>query len=201
MPKCPLTADITPAHQVERRPIFSKVFAPVRETDITKAKAFQCLGKRISFPSRVSCRGYKIGPVCVSVCLLVSALTVEPFELQTWNLAETLSLIISRTSSKVKVIGQRSRSPFWKKKHDFPIFSYGVNYVDCTEPFCHDTWCYVMSRHNVMTSRDVMAWHLDTFWWLLGKNTDKKGTSREGASTLRRQFHWNYSYNRVFLRR
>ncbi len=25
------------------------------------------------------------------------------------------------------------------EKRDFPTFSYGVTYVDCTEPFCHDT--------------------------------------------------------------
>ncbi len=36
------------SHQLERRPILSKVFAPVRENDITKAKTFQCLGKRTS---------------------------------------------------------------------------------------------------------------------------------------------------------
>ncbi len=35
-------------HQLERKPILSKVFAPVRENDITKAKTFQCLGKRTS---------------------------------------------------------------------------------------------------------------------------------------------------------
>ncbi len=40
-------------------------------------------------PSRVSGRGYKIGPVCVCVsvcvcvCQLVSALTAEPFDLRT----------------------------------------------------------------------------------------------------------------------
>ena len=32
---------LTPPHQLERRPILSKVFAPVRENDITKAKIFQ----------------------------------------------------------------------------------------------------------------------------------------------------------------
>ena len=34
-------------------------------------------------PSRFSGRGYGIGHVCVSVCSSVSALTIEPFELQT----------------------------------------------------------------------------------------------------------------------
>ncbi len=66
-------------------------------------------------PSRVSGRGYKIGPVCLCVrpcvCLLVSALTAEPFDIQTRNLVEALTLIISRMSSKIKVICQRSRSP------------------------------------------------------------------------------------------
>ena len=43
--------------------------------------------------------------------------------------------------------------------------------------------------HSGMTSRDVTAWRLDTLWRLLGKNTNKEGTSREGVSTLRR-FHF-----------
>ena len=36
----------------------------------------------------------------------VSALTAEPFDIQTRNLVEALTLIISRISLKVKVIGQ-----------------------------------------------------------------------------------------------
>ncbi len=43
-------------------------------------------------PSRVSGRGYKIGPVCVSVrlsvCLSVTTLTAEPFDAVTQNLVE-----------------------------------------------------------------------------------------------------------------
>ncbi len=44
--------------------------------------------------------------VCVSVCLSVSALTAEPFGIRSRNLVQGLTLIISWTSSKVKVIGQ-----------------------------------------------------------------------------------------------
>ena len=33
--------------------------------------------------SSVSDQGYKIGPDCVSTCLLVSALTIKPFAVQT----------------------------------------------------------------------------------------------------------------------
>ncbi len=43
-------------------------------------------------PSRISGRGYGIGPVCVCVCvcvcLLVSALPAEPFDVETQNLVE-----------------------------------------------------------------------------------------------------------------
>ena len=39
-------------------------------------------------PSRVSSRGYKIGPVCVSVCVSVNALTAEPFDIRIQNLVE-----------------------------------------------------------------------------------------------------------------
>ena len=49
--------------------------------------------------------------VCVSVCLSVSALTAEPFDVRSRNLVQGLTLIISWMSSMVKVIGQRSRSP------------------------------------------------------------------------------------------
>ncbi len=49
--------------------------------------------------------------VCVCVCLTVSALMAEPFDVQTQSLVEALTLIISRMNSKVKVIGQSSRSP------------------------------------------------------------------------------------------
>ncbi len=42
---------------------------------------------------------------------------------------------------------------------------------------------FVMWRHGTKSWR-----HLDILWWLLGKNTDKEGTLREGASMLRR-FH------------
>ncbi len=66
-------------------------------------------------PSRVSGRGYKIGPVCLSVCpsvcQLFSALTGEPFDVRTQNLIQGCISTISRPSSKVKVKGQKSRSP------------------------------------------------------------------------------------------
>ncbi len=39
----------------------------------------------IIIPSRVSGRGYKIGPVCVCVCQLVSTLTAELFDLRMQN--------------------------------------------------------------------------------------------------------------------
>ncbi len=40
------------------------------------------------------------------VCLLLSAPPAEPFDIRTQNLVERLRLTTSRTSSKVKVIGQ-----------------------------------------------------------------------------------------------
>ncbi len=55
-----------------------------------------------------------------SVCLSVSTLTAEPFGVRSQNLAQGLTLIISRTSSKVKVKGQGHKV---KKRHfqDFLI--------------------------------------------------------------------------------
>ncbi len=61
------------------------------------------------FPSCVSGRVYIIGPVRASV----SALSIEPFDVQTQNLVQGLTLTISWTGWKVKVIGQRSRSLGW----------------------------------------------------------------------------------------
>ncbi len=48
-------------------------------------------------PSRVSSRGYKIGPICIYQCvsLLVSALTAEPSHVGTQNMVQSLTLTIS----------------------------------------------------------------------------------------------------------
>ena len=61
--------------------------------------------------SPISGRGNRIGPVCVSVCQLVSTVMAEPFEVRTPNLVQVLTLMISKSNLMVKVIGQRSRSP------------------------------------------------------------------------------------------
>ena len=37
----------------------------------------------VSFTSRVNCQGNRIGPVCLYVCLSVSTLTTEPFDVRT----------------------------------------------------------------------------------------------------------------------
>ena len=67
-------------------------------------------------------------------------------------------------SSKVKVIGQRSRSPVWK------------------------TWFFRVSDGSTFVSHNEQSqgkWLLEgLFVW----NSDKEGTSREGTPTLRR-FH------------
>ncbi len=60
------------------------------------------------FTPSVSDRCNSFGTICVYVCL---ALTSERTNIQTWILVWTSSGRISRSSSKVKVIGQRSRSP------------------------------------------------------------------------------------------
>ena len=66
------------------------------------------------FTSRVSGRGNRIGPVFpsfrLSVCQFVSALMAEPFGVPTQRLVWGLTLMKSRPSLIVNVIGQRSRS-------------------------------------------------------------------------------------------
>ena len=53
--------------------------------------------------------------MCLCVCLFVGTLTAEPFDISSQNLVYGLTLMISRTSLMVKVIGQRSRSPGQKR--------------------------------------------------------------------------------------
>ncbi len=66
------------------------------------------------FPPASAVEGIKsVRCVCASVrlcvCLLVSALTGESCDVRTQNFVDKSTLAISRMSSKVKVIGQRSR--------------------------------------------------------------------------------------------
>ncbi len=80
------------------------------------------------------------------MCVSVSALTAEPFGVRSRNLVWELTFIISRTSSKVKVIGQRSRSQ--GQKTSFSGFS------DLSEQISSlGLWCDVMMSHDVMGSR------------------------------------------------
>ncbi len=134
------------------------------------------------FPPASAVEGMESVP---SVCLSVSALTAETFDIQTRNLVEALTLIISQMSLKVKVIGQRSRSPGWKNM----ISEVSAGWITQSQFVITPD---VMWRHG-MTSYDV-TWRHGTASWCHGMTswhpltTDKEGTSREGASTLRR-FH------------
>ncbi len=125
--------------------------------------------------SKCTCphEGIKLVPsVCPCVCLSVCQLS-HGWAVSATDLRFGRNIAFDDISDKFKGQGHRSKVKVAiLKKRDFPTFSYGVTYVNCTEPFCHDSWRHVTSR----------------LWWLLGKNTDKEGMSREGASTLRR-FH------------
>ena len=113
------------------------------------------------------------------MCLCVGTLTAEPFEISSRYLVQGLTLIISWTSSMVKVKGRQVKKSYF---HDFLVWvpgyktlAYGV------------MLCYVTSWHDVMTSRDVMAWrhaitdsglrevqqHFNVFFFLVYKTVIK----------------------------
>ena len=108
----------------------------------------------ILFTSRVSGQGYRNGPVCVCVCPCVNTLVAEALHLWSRNLVQGLTLMISRTSSMVKVIGQRSRSQGQKMWLQwFSDFSAWIHNAGLM-------WCHgMMPRHHV-TSHDVMWRHM-----------------------------------------
>ncbi len=72
-----------------------------------------CIWPFCIFPSRVSGRGYKIGPVCACVCVCVFVCqrshgwTIWPTDLK-------FSMDITFDNISDEFEGQRSRSPFWK---------------------------------------------------------------------------------------
>ncbi len=118
------------------------------------------------FTSRVSGRGYRNGPVCVSVCVCVCQCvnTLMPEALNLWsrNLVQGLTLMISRRSSMVTVIGQRSRSQgqkMWLQQFsDFSAWIHNASLMwwHVMVPRRHVTSHDVTWRH--MTSRNVTAW-------------------------------------------
>ena len=69
--------------------------------------------------------------LCVSVCQLFGALTDLKFgrDIAFDNIPDKFEGQGHRSKVRVAIL----------KKSDFPTFSYGLTYVDCTEPFCHDT--------------------------------------------------------------
>ena len=92
--------------------------------------------------------------MCVCVCVCVSALTAELIEVWSQNSTEGLTLMTSRTSLMVKVIGQRSRLPGQKR------WCSGVSHLG--DHVKIPELCYgIMWRHDVtsVTSFDVKWRH------------------------------------------
>ncbi len=75
---------------------------------------------------RVGCNSFDI--VCVCVCLCVTTLTAKRTDIQTCISVCRSSERISRSSSKVKVIGQRSRSLGQKRLSGLSIV-YETEYI------------------------------------------------------------------------
>ncbi len=116
--------------------------------------------------------------VCVSVCLSViqrsHRWTVWRTDLKfgrrddLYNRSDEFEGQGHRSKVKVGTLKKREFSTFW---------------------WCD--LCKIVHIHLPWHFRpfNVTAWRHDIIYWHLGKNIDKEGTSREGASTLRR-FHF-----------
>ena len=93
--------------------------------------------------------------VCLSVCLFVSALTAEPFDIGSRNLAQGLTVMISWTSSMVKVKGQGHQV----KKRDFLDFVIWVSRCQ-TQAYgvTKDSIIYGVTSWHHMTSLHDVTW-------------------------------------------
>ena len=146
------------------------------------------------FPPASSVEGIKSVPsVCLPVCVYLCTLLAEPFEIRAQNVVDGLTLTISQLRSKLKVIGQSSRSLAWKT-----WFSDGLA---CTGTLSYVLWHHVRphgtSLCDVVISLHYVMKPFDVFW----KEYWQGGQTAGRPSTLRR-FHlyiftWmiNFSYN------
>ena len=99
--------------------------------------------------------------MCVSICVSVGQRS-HGWTVWATDLNFSRNIAFDNILDKFEGQGQRSSAPF--EKCDFPTFSYGVTYVDCTEPFCHDTWCHVTTR-TTSWRQGVTSWHPLTIFW------------------------------------
>ncbi len=103
--------------------------------------------------------------MCVCVCLSVSAFTVEPFDVETQNLVEALTLIII-ILNEFEGQGHRSKVKDTRFKNVISEVSYGLS-------FCKPV---MTRRHNVTWRHAMTLWcHTMTS---LGNNIDKEGSTR-----------------------
>ena len=96
----------------------------------------------------------------VCVCLSVSTLTAEPFGVRSWNLVQVLTLIISWTSSKVKVIGQGHPV----KNIIFRVLARGFYVINdkdfmcmCARNFAHAHAHFAHARNHEICTRAQMG--------------------------------------------
>ncbi len=119
--------------------------------------------------------------VCLWVCPSVSTLTTKSFEVRTRNFACVLTWTISRSSSRVKVIGQRSKPPgekmwcwgnstdfflIWKSWYKTLVVMSGRLMMPQLEftPSCDVTkWCHLGKmtlRHWRYVNAQVFFWYI-----------------------------------------
>ena len=129
----------------------------------------------------ISGRRYKIGPVCLSVCLPVFAsvrsLTAEPCDKWTPNFY--IEVDLDKIMNEFDGQGQRSKSP--GKKRDFWSFKW----ADLRR---FTLSCHMMSCDSMMWCCDAIWCHIVTSFAIFGKDFWQSRHDMGGPSTLRR-FH------------
>ncbi len=92
-------------------------------------------------PSRVSSRGYNIGPVCASACSYVSTLTAKPFDIFDGG------MYLTNIFDEIEGQGHSLKVKVTRLKNMIFIVSDAWTHVELHH---HDIWHHVTSEHDII---------------------------------------------------